>query len=240
MAIIQYRQDVNTAAPRLRTPREVWAVAAQLRRQVPGVGAGMQDGFELMASVQQVEVNARRIEIHWDGAHEVHDDRGAPVFGVCETDRDNPGAAYVSINGPLLSDRPDLVLSTVAHELGHVIFDVPMGQRHYRDVTQSTVSLLATERICEWRANEFMGALLVPAFELHRRLLLLARHERLPLARAPHYGRPGCPIVDARYNPDVLAGVVAALATHFGVSDSFISMRLQRYGLIIDTREAGR
>ncbi|MET3791805.1 ImmA/IrrE family metallo-endopeptidase [Aquamicrobium terrae] len=236
-SIVHYRQDERTAAPRLRSPQEVWAVATQLRRQVPGLGAGMHDGRELMAAVQHLEVNMRPIEIIWDGDHHVHDECGRPVFGVCETDRDNPGAALVSINGPLLCDRPDLMLSTVAHELGHVIFDVPAGHRHYRAVTPTAASLLAAERICERRANEFMGALLVPAFELHRQLLLLAGRERLKLCRAPHHGRPGCPIVDGRNDPDALAGVVAALGTQFGVSDSFIDVRLRRYGLVATMTE---
>lgn len=186
----------------------------------------------LLKNVRAIAINGHCFDIHWDGEHEVHDDQGWPVFGVCETDGDSPGSAYISINGPLLSGCPDLVVSTAAHELGHVIFDVPGGHRHYRAVTPSADMLLSAERIAEWRANEFMGGLLIEPAPLHRELLRHAREERLRLVRAPHHGRPGSPVVDAANDPDALAGVVAVLAQGFGVSESFIDMRLRRYGLI--------
>lgn len=235
--VIHYGGNGDRAARPPRTAREILAVAAQLRRQLASAGVGINDAHELMAALPHVEVNARPIDIIWDADHAVHDNRGVQVLGVCETDLDNPGGAYVSINGPLLGGRPDLMLSTVAHELGHVIFDVPADHRHYRAVTPSAASLASAACSSEWRANEFMGALLVPAYELHRQLLSHARAEGLHLVRAPHQGRPGCPIVDGRSDAEALAGVVAALAIHFGVSDSFIRVRLRRYGLVTAMKE---
>jgi hypothetical protein len=231
---VHYAENPATAAPRLSSPAQVWAVASQVRRQLPTGSAGTIDAEMLMAAIEGIDVNGRRFHVVWDADHAVHDDLGRPVFGVCETDHDSPGAAYVSINGPLLADCPDLILSTAAHELGHVIFDVPAGHRRYRAVTSSADAFLSAEFTSEWRANEFMGALLVPAFQLHRQLPRHAQSERLRLSRAPHHGRPGCPVVDADNEPDALAGVVAALGQHFGVSDSFIDVRLRRYGLIAD------
>lgn len=228
---IRYDLDGRTGAARLCHASDIWHVAMQMRRHLPAADAGRSDAGTLMACVRHIEVNGRAIEIVWDADHEVHDENGMPVFGVCETDPDNPGVAYVSVNGPLLRDRPDILASTIAHELGHVVFDVPGVQRRYRSVTAGT-SLHASERASEWRANEFMGALLVPAFELHRELLRLAAGEGLRLTRAQHHGRPGCPVVDGRSNADALAGVVTVLAGHFGVSDGFVDMRLRRYRLV--------
>ena len=46
----------------------------------------------------------------------------------------------------------------------------------------------------------------------------------------------GCRVLAHDTPPEALAGVVAALAGDFGVSDRFIAVRLQRYRLI----EGGR
>jgi hypothetical protein len=54
----------------------------------------------------------------------------------------------------------------------------------------------------------------------------------LRLTRGPHQGRPASPIVAANNPHDSLAGVVAALAGDFGVSERFIAVRLSRYGLL--------
>jgi len=47
-----------------------------------------------------------------------------------------PGLALVSVNPAIVTHHPDLALSTLAHEVGHVVFDVPaaLGQqaRRYR------------------------------------------------------------------------------------------------------------
>ena len=96
------------------------------------------------------------------------------------------GTVSVSINGPLLETRPDLLLSTAAHELGHVVFDAPeilSGGRgitwQYRTAESAARDFTTAETRSEWLANEFMGALLVPALALHRRLLAHAREEGL-------------------------------------------------------------
>ncbi len=232
--LVRYPADPATAAPRLFSPQQVWAVARQVRRQLGLKGGDIVSADMLMARVRAVDINGRRFAICWEADFEVHDDDEQAVLGVCETVVDNPGVAHVLINGPRLAGRPDLLASTAAHELGHVIFDMPGGHRHYRAVTRSAGALLAAERIAEWRTNEFMGGLLVEPAPLHRDLLRCAREERLRLVRAPHYGRPGSPVVDARNDPDALAGVVAVLAEGFGVSESFIDTRLRRYRLIAD------
>ena len=216
---------------------QIWAVAAALRRQI---GTTLSVG-DLPRACPSIDVNGRPIEIAWDLDHAVHDESGQAVLGVCETDADAAGAAgaaYVSINGPLLKDRPDVMLSTAAHELGHVIFDVPaalaqpVSRRQFRSYTASSSALMRSESRSEWRANEFMGAFLAPPFELHKRLLRHARAEDMKLARAPNLGRPAWPVVCGRNDPDALSGVVAVLAQDFGVSPRFVEVRLRVYGLV--------
>lgn len=220
--------------------REIWAVACQLRRALAGElsGPGI-SVLELQTYFAALGVNGQRIGISWDFEHAVHDDAGAPVFGVCETDDDDENMAFVSVNGPLLEGRTDLMLSTAAHELGHVVFDVaaafsaPRRQRScYRLHAAPTRAPSRRENFSEWRANEFMGALLVPPFSLHRQLLQHAREEGLSLLRAPSAGRPAWPIVSAQNDPEALDGVFAAIAEDFGVSPRFIEVRLNAYGLL--------
>jgi hypothetical protein len=150
-----------------------------------------------------------------------------------------PGAALVSVNARMVAGRPDLAVSTAAHELGHVVFDIPaaLGEqaRHYRSVTTGPNALLdGTTAVSERRANEFMGALLAPPVQLHLRMLLHARSERLRTLHAPHRGRPGSRVLAADNHPEAIEGVVAALAGDFGVSERFIAVRLSRYGLVQD------
>jgi hypothetical protein len=223
----------------VRQAKPVWALAASLRRQIGGAPLTIE---RIVETTGCLRINGRRVRVSWECAHAVHDDLGRPVLGVCETDPEDPDAAFVSINGPALGTRADLVLSTAAHELGHVVFDVPGAlaqgpQRRFRSRTGDVEALYRGRDLCERRANEFMGALLAPPFELHRELLRHARDERLRLTRARHHGRPGCPAVSADNDPDAIAGVTAVLADAFGVSSGFIAVRLQRYGLIASKGE---
>jgi phage shock protein PspC (stress-responsive transcriptional regulator) len=77
-----------------------------------------------------------------------------------------------------------------------------------------------------------MGALLAPAVPLHLRLLLHARAEGLRTVHAAHHGRQGSRVLAAGNPADAVAGVVAALAGDFGVSESFVRVRLARYRLV--------
>jgi Zn-dependent peptidase ImmA (M78 family) len=172
-----------------------------------------------------------------------------------------PDTALISVNPDLTRDNDGLLLGTLAHELGHAIFDVPawrtvscqntlpglLGEpihRVFRAVTTDEQHLTGSVRKAgerdfgEWRANEFMGSLLVPRDLLAARL----RHH------APAIGIP----LEARPAPGLLASVAAAsrladavdrrfafaisillhrLAEDFGVSLKFIQVRLLRYGL---------
>jgi hypothetical protein len=71
----------------------------------------------------------------------LRDEFGNPVLGICHTDPHEPDWVYLAVDGPATARRPDLALSTAAHELGHLLFDVPAarerGERRYRAVASS-------------------------------------------------------------------------------------------------------
>jgi hypothetical protein len=216
---------------------EIRAVAAQARRQLLTDPAELAVQLPvLVAAAAAINVNARSFCVQWDLTRPLRDQSGRAVLGICDVDPAEPGWAYVSIDGPTASRRPDLALSTAAHELGHLLLDVPDemegGSRRYRAVARSASALEGVSRGAEGRANEFMGALLVPPVPLHTRLLALARGEGLRLARAPHEGRPASPVLAAGNPADLVAGVLAALAIEFGVTERFIAVRAARYGLV--------
>lgn len=142
------------------------------------------------------------------------------------------------------------MLSTAAHELGHVVFDIPealaarpppTGTTGRPEAADNAFRNAAAICFCEWRANEFMGALLAPALAVHRRLLHHARAERLAIVRTRSAGHPAWPIVSGDNDPDAIAGITEVLAQEFGVSPRFMSVRLDQYKLITRrSRKGGR
>jgi len=235
---VEYPHHAASGAPRPLSAQTLWAVAAQVRRQaMTEPGAFALPLAALVAATRTVSANGRAILVAWELDHPVHDGSGEAVLGVCETDPDMPGTALVSVNARMVAGRPDLAVSTAAHELGHVVFDVPVAlgtpARRYRSVTAGPSALLdRTTAASERRANEFMGALLAPPVQLHLRMLVHARSERLRTVHAPHRGRQGSRVLAADNPPEVIEGVIAALAGDFGVSERFIAVRLSRYGLV--------
>jgi hypothetical protein len=236
--VVQYPHHAASGAPRPLSAEALWAVAAQVRRQAMAGREGFALGAEvLVAAASEVRANGRAVAVAWDLAHPVHDETGLPVLGVCETDPELPDTALVSVNARMVAGRPDLAASTAAHELGHVLFDVPAALsapvRRYRSVTADPDALLdRTAAASERRANEFMGALLAPPVPLHLRLLVHARAEGLRTVHAPHHGRQGSRVLAADNPPDAVAGVVAAVAGDFGISERFVRVRLARYRLV--------
>ncbi|MGG5819606.1 ImmA/IrrE family metallo-endopeptidase [Falsiroseomonas sp. HW251] len=234
---LSYPHDAKTGAPRPLQAETLWAVAAQLRDAVARDGSPWAlSSRALVAAAKRLQVNGREIASTWDFSQRVHHAAGREVLGVFETDPSAPGLALVSVNGQMIRNRPDLELSTVAHEIGHIVFDAPASvaepTRRYRSETRGPGCLDGATARAERRANEFMGALLVPPQPLHLRLVARARSEGLRMMHAPHRGRPGCRVLPASTPPDALAGLTAALAGDFGVSDRFIAVRLRRYRLI--------
>lgn len=182
---------------------EIEAIAAQARQQL--VGGGIDAiAFDALRQIDRLKVNGIDFALEVSTECEVHDEDGKHVFGICEYDPGVPDTAMVCVSpvGEKLSEL--LALSTLAHELGHAVFDAPgwimdgskgpglfdalepAVQRAYRTTTPDSEHLakvpttpsaaLATEvHFAELRANEFMGSLLVP-----RQLLSTAAEDLAP------------------------------------------------------------
>jgi Zn-dependent peptidase ImmA (M78 family) len=219
----------------VRDASGIWAVAAAVRRQLQLADDQLAISWDRLSTASRsLCVNGRDFKVEWDFEHAVHDESGAEVQGVCENDGETSDYAYVSINGPLLKDA-ERRLSASGHELGHAILDMPAalaGHRPYRCFTTNAEAAAKSQNRSEWRANEFMGALLAPPFRLHKELLRRARSEEMNLVRVRHAGRPTWPALSGDNDPEALAGIVEVLATDFGLSRQFIEVRLSRYGLI--------
>ncbi len=91
----------------------------------------------------------------------------------------------------------------------------------------------------EWRANEFMGSLLVPRDLLAARLQHHAQAIGIPLETHPAPGLLAsvaaafrlAASVDRRRSAFAISILLHRLAADFGVSLKFIQVRLLRYGL---------
>lgn len=215
--------------PRRMAASAIWNVAAAVRRRLAGAGAKPLDVLAIMRGTERLCVNAREMRVAWDIDHAVHDD-GGPVLGVCEHDPAEPGMAMISLNTETLADRPELLRSTAAHELGHAIFDMPAamrgGARHARVTDRPARSAPIDWR--EWRANEFMGALLVPAVPMRNALLRHASEAGIRPRWAAAAGGP-VPVIAG---PDAIDFIADELALDFGVSPAFIAVRLRKYGFV--------
>ena len=83
------------------------------------------------------------------------------------------------------------------------------------------------------RANEFMGAFLVPAPLIRVDWLRLVKRNRLPLSPKPSQVIIGAPAVDGTaINAEAAMEILYALGELYGVSSDFIRVRLARYDLL--------
>ena len=120
-----YRHSTFTAEPQQLSLPEIWAVAHAVRGQMAAPLHRRLALDEIGATAERADVNGVSFDIDWDLDHEVLNPAGQPVMGVTEYDRASPECVMVSINGPALSVHENLLRSTIAHELGHVVFDAP-------------------------------------------------------------------------------------------------------------------
>lgn len=223
----------------LRAQR-IWDLAQAVRDQVfPHRRVLCVDVNRIIAAAKRLVVNGIAVATHWDLEREVVDSRGREALGVIEADRAVPGAVVVSLNGPMIAGRDYLMRSTVAHELGHALFDGPSMLRQANQQALALVTLneshFANVRPRgthpdwrEYRANEFMGGFLVPYSLLHGEMVRRAIAIGLPLVDAglAH------PVVSASADPERIEGLLLDLAERFGVSAEFIDCRLRRYALV--------
>lgn len=232
---ILYAQG-RAGEPGRLTTQEVRAVAVGLRQRLFGPAIRPIEVDDLARKAQALVVNGLPVEISWDLDNPVVDPDGTAVLGVCEHDPDAPDTAIVALNADLVGDHPELRRSTAGHEFGHAVFDMPAairsgaGRAFRLHAIQPASAAIRDWR--EWRANEFMGAFLMPPAMSAKAVARLAgeigaglRWVRPP--RAEH------PVPSVAHHPfDVVEAVVLGTAERFGVSPDFAAVRLRRYGMI--------
>jgi hypothetical protein len=235
-ALIEY-PCFASGEPRHLNALAVRTIADTLRRRLFGAAARPIDVTELVRRAANLRVNGRRVELAWDIDHAVHDEAGDPVLGVCEHDPDEPDMVMISLNGDLLSDQPHLLRSTAAHELGHAIFDMPAAlgsgtRRSFRSQAADRKRGAPAIDWREWRADEFMGAFLVPPGHLARALARQASLDDVPVHWASDGGIAKPRIVAAEAGWDAIEAIEIGLAEQFGVSPAFMSVRLRKHGFV--------
>jgi len=193
---------------------EVEGIAVQARRQLV---ADTTDaiGLSVLREINKLKINGVEFDLWVDTEHQVTDEEGQPVLGVCEFDPDAaPNAALLLVSPAVNAASQALVLSTFAHELGHAIFDAPAwivaahngpglfddhageARRAYRTTTRDADHLAKAAAVrnteleknihfAELRANEFMGSLLVPRQPLCRAIEELAPMYEVTIHRSP-------------------------------------------------------
>ena len=180
---VAYPHDRRSMEPRPLKAQEIWGIADEVRRQfLPRRPVLCVDIDRLVRAAQKISVNGTEIAAHWDLNRSVRDAKGRDALGVTEADPALPGALLISLNAEFIAGRDYLKRSTLAHELGHALFDGPSmlrqaGQRAFALVTPDEEHLAKPARgrsgmdWREFRANEFMAALLTPRALLQRELL---------------------------------------------------------------------
>lgn len=237
---VAYPHDRRSREPRPLKAGEVWGVAEHVRQQFllrrPSPCVDLE---RLVRAARKMVVNGIEIVVHWDLDRSVRDGKGREALGVTEVDPALPGALLISLNAELIAERDYLKRSTLAHELGHALFDGPSmlrraGQPAFAMVTPDEDHLAKPARgrsgmdWREFRANEFMGALLAPRALLHRELMRRAIALGLPLRDAGE----DQPVLRTGGDPVRVEALLFDLAERFGVSASFIEYRLHRYKLV--------
>ncbi len=226
--------------PRPMKAQQIWSVAEQVRWQIARRSqVPCLDLERLTRSAGNMLVNGIAIAAHWDFERSVHDGQGRAALGVTEADPALPGIVLISLNAELLEEQDYLKRSTLAHEFGHALFDGPSmlrqtGRPAFSMVTPDEGHLEAPVRgrggidWREFRANEFMGALLAPRALLHRELVRRAISLKLPLVDVGE----GQPVLRAKADPMRVEELLLDLAERFGVFASLIEYRLHRYELV--------
>lgn len=226
--------------------QKIASIASDIRARLFGVQPRPVDMAALIAKTARLVVNGKPINLSWGLDRPIHDENGHEALGVCENDPELPDTVMISVNASLLAHQPEVIRSTAAHEFAHAIFDMPaaMGGNIRRTFRTSVAPAIAKPGApidwVEWRADEFMGAFLVPADKLARVLPKHASALDLPFRwRAAPDGR-SVPFIDIDPSEGTLGLLVDDLAETFGVTSAFMAVRLAKGGFIGHRFEAGR
>lgn len=237
----------STAAgdPHRLSAQKIAGIASDIRSRLFGIQPRPVNVAALIAKTARLVVNGKPITLSWGLDRPIHDENGHEALGVCENDPELPDTVMISVNASLLSHQPEVIRSTAAHEFAHAIFDMPAAmcgniRRTFRtSVAPAIAKPGAPIDWVEWRADEFMGAFLVPADKLARVLPKHASALDLPFRwRAAPDGR-SVPFVDLDPSEGTLGLLVDDLAEAFGVTGAFMSVRLAKGGFIGRRFETG-
>lgn len=110
--------------PRFIKHSEVEAIALMAREQLVGMAVDALS-LALLRDVSRLKINGVSFDLAVDTQNTVHDESGNPVLGICEYDPGVPDTAMVSVSPVGDGASEELVLSTLAHEIGHAVFDSP-------------------------------------------------------------------------------------------------------------------
>jgi hypothetical protein len=243
MAIVIEYPTTAAGEPQRITAESLAKHASALRLQLFGLRTKPITVDELASRTKRLTVNRRPLRIAWDIEHDVQDNKGSSVLGICEVDSEAPDTVMISINGARLVDRPEVFRSTAVHELAHAIFDMPaaLGRNtrktfHARAAKAPPVSGAPVDWT-EWRADEFMGAFLVPLPLLARAVAKEAGAMQIPFRWRS--GPSGLPVPFLDMEPCAEIGwLVDGLAETFGVTPAFIAVRLKKGGFIVRRSQA--
>jgi hypothetical protein len=246
---------------------EVEALALQVREQLVAPEVDRLS-LDTLGSVSRLMINGVSFDLFIGLDEVIHDEDGNPVLGVCEYDPGVPDTAMLSVSPVLDDGSTELMLSTLAHELGHAVFDSPgwmvdaargpglfeIAEGNARRVYRSTVrdadhfgavpahaDLRGEAYFAELRANEFMGALLVPRAKLSAVIEELAPDCGARISRVPSLGldlpSPCFSLVaDNPTDAACIDKLQQSVAHRFGVSQRFVQVRMERYGFLRPTR----
>ena len=149
---VGYPYDRRSLEPRPLKAREIWSIAEQVRQQFlrPRPRHRL-DLDRLVRAARRILVNGIEIVAHWDLDRSVRDGKGREALGVTEADPALPGVLLISLNADLIAGRDYLKRSTLAHELGHALFDGPSmlrqaGQPAFAMVTPDEEHLVKPTR----------------------------------------------------------------------------------------------
>ena len=81
--------------------------------------------FDALRQIDRLKINGIDFALEVSTDCEVHDEDGNHVFGICEFDPGAPDTAMVSCRPSAKTPANCWLWSTLAHELGHAVFDAP-------------------------------------------------------------------------------------------------------------------
>ena len=129
---LHYRHN-HRYEPHYTNHGDVERVASEVRKQL-----GLSDRRALtiadIAAINELNVNGVAYDVWLDLEHQVHDEQKNPVFGVFEfTPIHSVDAVSVCVSPAGSGMSEELCLSTLAHEMGHAIFDGPALVSHHQN-----------------------------------------------------------------------------------------------------------